>query len=66
MTKDELAQLIERMPAGMNADDFVLELARRVQLMERERCAVLCARQPSSWGRYYARLIRDMENGGMT
>lgn len=66
MSKEELAQLIERIPAGMDADDFLLELARRIQAAERERCAVFCARQPSSWGRYFARLIRDIENGGIT
>lgn len=34
MTKDELAAIIEKMPQGMLADDYILELVNRAVAVE--------------------------------
>lgn len=34
MTKDELAAIVERMPQGMLADDYILELVNRAVAVE--------------------------------
>ncbi len=34
MTKDELAAIVERMPQGMQADDYILELVNRAVAVE--------------------------------
>ena len=45
MTKDELAAIVERMPQGMQADDYILELVNRAVAVEvkalKERVRVL-------------------------
>lgn len=45
MTKDELAAIVERMPQGMLADDYILELVNRAVAVEvkalKERVRVL-------------------------
>jgi hypothetical protein len=45
MTKEELAAIIERMPQGMLADDYILELVNRAVAVEvkslKERVRVL-------------------------
>lgn len=34
MTKEELAAIIEKMPQGMDADDYILELVNRAVAVE--------------------------------
>lgn len=34
MTKDELAAIVEKMPQGMDADDYILELVNRAVAVE--------------------------------
>ena len=34
MTKDELGAIVERMPQGMQADDYILELVNRAVAVE--------------------------------
>lgn len=34
MTKDQLAAIVERMPQGMHADDYILELVNRAVAVE--------------------------------
>lgn len=34
MTKDELAAIVEKMPQGMLADDYILELVNRAVAVE--------------------------------
>jgi hypothetical protein len=45
MTRDELAAIIEKMPQGMLADDYILELVNRAVAVEvkslKERVRVL-------------------------
>lgn len=45
MTKEELAAIVERMPQGMLADDYILELVNRAVAVEvkalKERVRVL-------------------------
>ena len=45
MTKDELAAIVEKMPQGMDADDYILELVNRAVAVEvkalKERVRVL-------------------------
>lgn len=45
MTKEELAAIVERMPQGMDADDYILELVNRAVAVEvkalKERVRVL-------------------------
>ena len=45
MTKDELGAIVERMPQGMLADDYILELVNRAVAVEvkalKERVRVL-------------------------
>ena len=45
MTKDELGAIVERMPQGMQADDYILELVNRAVAVEvkalKERVRVL-------------------------
>ena len=42
MTKDEIGDLIEALPQGLDADDFIYRLVNWVVDMEREACAKLC------------------------
>ena len=45
MTKEKLAAIVERMPQGMQADDYILELVNRAVAVEvkslKERVRVL-------------------------
>jgi hypothetical protein len=45
MTKEELGAIVERMPQGMQADDYILELVNRAVAVEvkalKERVRVL-------------------------
>ena len=34
MTKEQLAAIVERMPQGMDADDYILELVNRAVAVE--------------------------------
>jgi hypothetical protein len=36
MTKEEIAELIDKMPQGMNADDYIYELVNRALAVERK------------------------------
>jgi hypothetical protein len=36
MTKEEIAKLIDKMPQGMNADDYIYELVNRALAVERK------------------------------
>ena len=58
MTKDEVAILICRIPQNLTVDDFLVALANEAAKDERERLAAKCERQPTSWGKYFAELIR--------
>lgn len=58
MTKQEVAVLICRIPQNLTVDDFLVALANEVARDERERLARKCERQPTSWGKYFAELIR--------
>jgi hypothetical protein len=40
--RQEVAELIEKMPQGMDADDFLVELVSRAVAIEREACAEVC------------------------
>ena len=42
MTKDEVAELIEAMPQGLDPDDFILKLINWAVDIEREACAKVC------------------------
>jgi cobalamin biosynthesis protein CobD/CbiB len=44
MTKEEIAELIEQMPQGMDANDYIHELVNRAVEVEREACAKVCDR----------------------
>ena len=61
MTKHEVADLIGKVPQGLTPDDFLVALANEAVIHERERLAKKCERQKTSWGKYFAELIR---NGG--
>lgn len=39
MTKDEVAQIVQEMPDGMDVDDYLVELVNRAIAIEREACA---------------------------
>jgi hypothetical protein len=36
MTKEEIAELIDKMPQGMDADDYIYELVNRALAVERK------------------------------
>ena len=42
MTKDEVAALIDQIPKGLDADDFLVRLANLAASTEREACAQIC------------------------
>ena len=42
MTKQEIAQLIEALPQGLNADEFIYRLVNWAVDIEREACAKVC------------------------
>lgn len=41
MTKDEVAQIVQEMPDGMDVDDYLVELVNRAIAIEREACAAI-------------------------
>jgi hypothetical protein len=43
MSKDEIGDLIEALPQGLDADDFIYRLVNWAVDMEREACAALCS-----------------------
>jgi hypothetical protein len=42
MTKEEIAELIEALPQGLDADDFIYKLVNWAVDIEREKCALIC------------------------
>ena len=42
MTNNEIADLIQTMPQGMTADDFIIELVTRAVVIERDACIDAC------------------------
>jgi hypothetical protein len=42
MTKDEIADLIEALPQGLDADEFIYRLVNWAVDREREACAKVC------------------------
>ena len=43
MTKDEIGDLIEALPQGLDTDEFIYRLVNWSVDMEREACAALCS-----------------------
>ena len=43
MTKDEIGDLIEALPQGLDTDEFIYRLVNWAVDMEREACAALCS-----------------------
>lgn len=49
MTKDELKQIVDGMPQGMDIDDFLLELVNRALFVERQECIKAVEAKVEDW-----------------
>ena len=43
MTKEEIGEMVEALPQGLDADEFIYKLVNWAVDREREACAALCS-----------------------
>jgi hypothetical protein len=51
MTKNELKQILDGMPQGMDVDDFLLEVVNRALFLERNACIKAIEDEVQDWDR---------------
>ena len=57
MTKDEIGDLIEALPQGLDTDEFIYRLVNWAVDIEREACAKVCEQRSDPLG--YANLTAE-------